>query len=45
MAACCQALRARPVWAARWVIAASAIRWVAAMSGTGPDELGMVMVM
>jgi hypothetical protein len=45
MAACCQALPARLVRAARWVTAAPAVRWVAARSGTGPDEVGMVMVM
>ena len=30
--------------AARWVTAAPAIRWVAAVSGRGPDEVGIVTV-
>jgi hypothetical protein len=45
MAAFCQALGAWPLRAARWVTVAPAIRWVAARSGTGPDELGMITVM
>ena len=36
---------ARPVRAARWGTVAPAIRWVAARSGTGPDEVGMITVM
>src|SRR5437868_4537158 len=40
MAACCQALRARPVRAARWVTVAPAIRWVAARSGMRPRRCG-----
>jgi hypothetical protein len=32
-------------WAALWVTAVPAIRWVAARSGRGPDGVGMVTVM
>ena len=44
MSACRQALRARPCGPPVRVTAAPAIRWVAAVSGTGPDEVGMVTV-